>query len=58
MGISYWKDKKLALGMGISQAEEKKAGEDVVSEEEVNCLAEEADGEGEESGKGESAHQN
>ena len=44
--------------MGISQAEEKKAGEDVVSEEEVNCLAEEADGEGEESGKGESAHQN
>ena len=46
VGIYYWKAKKMALGMRISEAEKKKEAEDAVSEEE-KCLAEETDGEGE-----------
>ena len=43
------KANKLALGMGISQSEAKKAAEDAAAEEESVCPAAEAAGEGEKS---------
>ena len=46
--------KKLALEMGLSQSEAKKAAEDAAAEEEKKCLAEEAAGEGEKVYEGES----
>ena len=47
VGIAIGKAKKLALGMRLSQFEEKKAAEYSAEEEERKCLAAEATGEGE-----------
>ena len=49
MGLAIRNAKKLALGMGLSQYEAKKAAEDATAEEESKCLAAEAAGEGEKS---------
>ena len=49
MGLAIIKAKKLALGMGISKYEAKKAAEYAATEEESRRLAEEADREGEKS---------
>ena len=49
MGIVIQKSKNLALGMGLSQAEANKVGEEEAAEEEGNGLAAGAD---EESGEG------
>ena len=38
VGLAIRKAKKLALGMGISQSEAKKAAEDAAAEEESKCL--------------------
>ena len=46
VGLAIIKAKKLALGMGLSQSEAKKAAEDATSEEERKCLTAEAAGEG------------
>ena len=46
------KDKQLALGMGLSQSEAKKAAEDATAKEEIKCLAAEAAEEGEKSDEG------
>ena len=47
VGLAIRKAKKLALGVGLSQSEVKKASEDATAEEEKKCLAAEAAGEGE-----------
>ena len=52
MGLAIRKDKKLALGMGISQSKAKKAEEYAAAEEESIFLAAEAAGEGETSDEG------
>ena len=49
MGLAIRKAKILALGMGISKSEAKKAAEDATAEEESKCMAAEAAGEGEKS---------
>ena len=49
MGLVIRKAKTLALGMGLSQYESKKAAEDTTAEEERKFLAAEATGEGEKS---------
>ena len=49
MGLAIIKAKKLALGMGLSQSEAKKAAEDATAEEGRKYLAAEAAGEGEKS---------
>ena len=49
------KRQKLVLGMGLSQAKTKKAAEDAAAEEEGECLAAEANGEGGKSDEGTSA---
>ena len=49
VGLANRKAKKLALGMGLSQSEAKKAAEDAYAEEESECPAAEAAGEGEKS---------
>ena len=46
MGLAIRKAQKLALGMGLSKSEAKKAVEDAASEEESKYLAAEATGEG------------
>ena len=49
VGIAIREAKKLALGMGLSHSEAKKAAYYATSEEERKCLAEEAAGESEKS---------
>ena len=49
MRIAIGKSQKLALGIGISQSEAKKAAEDATAEEVSKCMAAEAAGEGEKS---------
>ena len=49
MGLAIRKAKKVALGMGLSQSEAKKAAEDATAEKESKCMAVEAVGEGEKS---------
>ena len=49
VGPAIRKAKKLALEMGISQYEAKKAAEDAEEEEERKCLESESTGEGEKS---------
>ena len=49
VGLAIRKAKKLALGVGLSQSEAKKAAEDTTAEEESKCLAAEAAGGGEKS---------
>ena len=49
VGLATREAKKLALGMGLSQSEAKKAAEDAYAEEESECPAAEAAGEGEKS---------
>ena len=49
VGFVIIKAKKMALGMGLSQSEAKKAAEDAAAKEERKCLAAEAAGEGEKS---------
>ena len=55
VGLAIRKAQKLALGMGLSKSEAKKAVEDAASEEESKYLALEATGEGKKSDKGASA---
>ena len=55
MGLAIRKAKKLALGMGISQAKAKKVAEDAVAEGEGKFLVAEAAGEGEKLDEGASA---
>ena len=55
VGLAIRKAKKLALGVGLSKSEAKKAAEDAAAEEEIKCLAEEAAGEGEKSDEGASS---
>ena len=55
VGLAIRRAKTLALGMGISQSEAKKAAEDSAAEEERKFLAAEAPGEGDKSDEGESA---
>ena len=55
VGIAIRKAKILALGMGLSKSEAKKAVEDAAEEEERKCLAAEAAGEGEKSDDGASS---
>ena len=55
MGLAIRGAKKLALGMGLSKYEVKKAEEDAAAEEESKYLATEASGECEKSDEGESA---
>ena len=52
MGLAIRKSKKPALGMALSKFEAKKSAEDAASEEESECLAAEAAGEGEKSDEG------
>ena len=47
VGLDIRESKKLALGMGLSQSESKKAAEDSIAEEESKCLVAEAATEGE-----------
>ena len=47
VGLAIRKAKKLALGMGLSQSEAKKAAEYATAEEWSKCLEEEAAGDGE-----------
>ena len=47
MGLVIRKATNLALGMGLSQYEAKKAAEDATAEEESKCLVAETAGEGE-----------
>ena len=49
VGLAIRKAQKLALGMGLSQSESKKAAADATAEEESKCLAAEAAGEDEKS---------
>ena len=55
MGILIRKAKKLALEMALSKSEAKKAAEDAAAEEDSNCLAADAAGEGGKSDEGGSA---
>ena len=52
VGIAIRKAKQLALGMGISQSNAKKASEYAALEEESKCLSSEASGEGKNQFKG------
>ena len=49
VGLAIRKAKKMALGMGISQSEAKKAAEDATTGEDSKCLESEAAGEDEKS---------
>ena len=45
--LAIIKAKRMALGMGLSKSEAKKAAEDAAEDEDRKCLAEEATGKGE-----------
>ena len=45
VGIAMQKAKKMALGMALSKSEAKKTVEDAAAEEDMICMAAEADGE-------------
>ena len=54
-GLAIRKDKKLALGMGLSKSKENKAVEDASEGKYSKCLVAEAAGEGQKLDEGESA---